>query len=155
MKEIEQEQEQLEATGGVVGVPAFAPESALRNPKGKAKQTSNEIGAPGIINIPFVFDIYSVYRTVTVSFGDIIAQLDRAYNDLADLAGYVGNFVNWWNDMKIGLGCLQSSISFIKPDRFNPLRQEVVLKQWKKFREQNVQYQRRVCEIQCHYFQLS
>jgi len=106
-------------------------------------------------NIPFVFNIYSVYGTVTVSFGDIIAQLDRAYNDLADLAGYVGNFVNWWNDMKIGLGCLQSSISFIKPDRFNPLRQEVVLKQWKKFREQNVQYQRRVCEIQCHYFQLS
>jgi hypothetical protein len=91
--------------------------------------------------------VYSDRETVITSFEDIIAQLERAGNDLADLAGYVGNFVNWWSNMKIGLESLQSSISLIKLDGSNPLRQEVVLKRWEGFREQYVQYQRRVCGI--------
>ena len=99
-------------------------------------------------DIPFTLNTYPAPGTMTKSFDDIILQLERAGNDLTDLAGYVGNFVNWWSDMKIGLGSLQSSIPLIKLDGSNPLRQEVVLKRWQRFRGQYVQYQRRVREIQ-------
>ena len=91
--------------------------------------------------------MYLVPGTMTKSFEDIIDQLERAGNDLADLVGYVGNFVNWWSDMKIGLGSLQSSIPLIKLDGSNPLCQEAVLRRWERFKEQYVQYQRRVREI--------
>jgi hypothetical protein len=39
------QQEQLEITVGGVSV---APKNALRNPKDKAKQVSNDIGMPGV-----------------------------------------------------------------------------------------------------------
>jgi hypothetical protein len=91
--------------------------------------------------------VYSDRETAIKSFEDIIAQLEHAGNDLADLAGCVGNFVNWWSDMKIGLGSLQSSISLIKLDGSNPFRREYVLERWERFREQYVQYQSRVSGI--------
>jgi len=98
-------------------------------------------------DMPFTLNTYPA-GTMTKSFDNIILQLEHAGNDLTDLAGYVGNFVNWWSDMKIGLGSLQSSIPLIKLDGSNPLRQEVVLKRWQRFRGQYVQYQRRVREIE-------
>jgi hypothetical protein len=99
--------------------------------------------------------MYLVNETVPKSFNDIITQLERAGNDLADIAGYVDNFVNWWNDMKIGLKSLQTSLPLIKLDGSNPLRQMVVLKRWERVREQYAQYQRHVLEIQTHRFQQS
>ena len=98
--------------------------------------------------------MYLVNETVTTSFDDIITQLERAGNDLADLAGYVDNFVNWWNDMKIGLKSLQTSLPLIKLDGSNPLRGEVLIR-WERVREQYAQYQRHVLEIQTHRFQQS
>jgi hypothetical protein len=88
--------------------------------------------------------MYSVPETATKSFDDIIVQLERAGNDLADLFGYVGNFVNWWRDMKIVSVSLQTCIPLIKLDGSNPIRQQAVLKRWERFREQYVQYQRQV-----------
>jgi len=99
--------------------------------------------------------MYLVNETVTISFDNIITQLDCADNDLADLTGYVDNFVNWWNDMKIGLKSLQTSLPLIKLDGSNPLRQMVVLERWERVREQYAQYQRHVLEIQTHCFQQS
>jgi len=148
VKEIEQEK--LEVTSGVVHVPSPATKKSLRLSKDKANQISSQIGTSGglLSDIPFTLNTYPAPGTMTKSFDDIILQLERAGNDLTDLAGYVGNFVNWWSDMKIGLGSLQSSIPLIKLDGSNPLRQEVVLKRWQRFRGQYVQYQRRVREIQ-------
>jgi hypothetical protein len=81
---------------------------------------------------------------MTKSLEDIIDQLERAGNDLADLVGYVGDFVNWWSDMKIGLGSLRSSI---KLDGANPSCQEAVPTRWERFKEQYIQYRRQVREI--------
>jgi hypothetical protein len=91
--------------------------------------------------------MYLVNETVTKSFEDILDQLERAGNDLADLAGHVHNFVNWWNDMMIGLKFIQTSLPLIKLDGSNPLRQEVVLNRWERVREQYAQYQRRISVI--------
>ena len=105
-------------------------------------------------NFPLAFQIYLVRRTVTNSFDDIIAQLECAGDDLSDLVDYADNFVNWWNDMKIGLWSLQSSVSLIKLDKSNPLCQEVVRIRWEGFKERHVQYKRRVHTIRscCFHF---
>jgi len=96
--------------------------------------------------------MYSVRKITTRSFHDIIAQLERAGKDLVDLAI---NFVSCWSDVKISLGSLQSSVSHIKLDGSSPLRQDIVLKRWEWFRDQYVQYQRRVREVPCIAFSLA
>jgi hypothetical protein len=71
--------------------------------------------------------MYLADETVTKSFDDIITQLERAANDLADLVRYVNNFVNWWSVMQTGLWSVQKSLPLIKLDGSNPLPQMVVL----------------------------
>jgi len=71
--------------------------------------------------------MYLADETVTKSFDDIITQLERAANDLADLVRYVNNFVNCWSVMQTGLWSVQKSLPLIKLDGSNPLPQMVVL----------------------------
>lgn len=78
------------------------------------------------------------------SFAEVIAQLNRAREDLDQLTDQVGEFVNWWGSMKSKLEGLQTTIPRMKLDGSHPLRTTAVKTRWEGVRTQYDSYQRRV-----------
>jgi len=84
---------------------------------------------------------------------DVLAQLQKASDDLGYLIQNVGSFVNWWGDMNTSLSNLEAILPQVRVDGTSPFRNESVAERWIAVYANYVGYQREVdvtiCLSQC------
>jgi len=75
---------------------------------------------------------------------DVLAQLQKASDDLGYLIQNVGSFVNWWGDMNMSLSNLEEILPQVRVDGTSPFRNETVAERWIAVHANYVWYQREV-----------
>lgn len=70
----------------------------------------------------------------------VLTRFQRVTEDLGALIQQVAYFVDWWNDINLGLASLETILPQIRVDGSNPFRTETVKERWEEIYNQYALY---------------